>query len=110
MKVLVKVMANRLDIARITEENRVNDANWIVAFEQDNSIGKFVPQEVPGPVIEERPMYLDAYGIEQAYEHENGMIAMFYKGRELLAVKTDELLATLEIRFAENIIEPKGDA
>lgn len=99
MKAQVRVLANRLEIERITEENRVNDAEWIKKFEKDNSIGKFEPQEVPEREIETRDMFLDASGIQQAYHNEYGMIAMFYHGRELLVEYSDELMEKLEERF-----------
>lgn len=99
MKVKIKILANGDEIFKVNEENRINDANWIKEFEKDNTIGPFVPKEAPDRVIEERDMYLDESGIEQAYEHESGMIAMFYKGRELFAIKTDKLMQELEKRF-----------
>lgn len=99
MVVKVRVLANRADIDRITEENRVNDATWIQKYEQDNTIGQFVPQEIPEKIIESRDMFIDASGIQQAYHNEYGMIAMFYHGRELLVEYSDELMNQIQERF-----------
>lgn len=102
MKATVKILVNRKERDEAMQHNENN------VMLRDREIQKpegdrltYMDIEVPEPIIEETPLYLDASKIELAHELDNGMIAILYMGRDFQLVKTKQLMSELEKRFHE---------